>query len=208
MAQRFREEFVRCEVAGLRPVLRQWIVAVRRYNEQMEIDHAWNYHERAHIGFLAAAAWLAGGVALEEWRTKKTSSKLAREGRCDLYVYRRPMGLHIEAKHAWIQLTANTDSAVSAVQGNLRKAVQNACDLPVVRGDTRVGILFAVPFISGKDVRHAKPRLLAWLNQIRQLPGHTALAWVFDGQLLDRRGRTDVYPGAVLLARRALRRDA
>lgn len=60
------------------------------------------YRERPQIGFLAAAAFAAGGVALEEWGTEKNEGY----GRNDLWVRLCPQteaeDYTIEAKHGWI----------------------------------------------------------------------------------------------------------
>jgi hypothetical protein len=48
-------------------------------------DCAWWANERASIGILAAAVWKCGGVALEEYSTRKTNKKEHRTGRCDLF---------------------------------------------------------------------------------------------------------------------------
>ena len=184
----------------LRPILEQWIRSIRRYHTQMEDDHAWHYHERAQVGFLAAAAWLAGGVALEEWRSDKRAGVSSRKGRCDLYVYRKPFAGHFEAKHAWIHLDVGSVRAAQRVETELNRAVANAGDLVVPRGDAKLGVLFAAPVIPRRLTSQAESVLHAWLQEVRHIRCE-ALAWVFSGKLLVRR-RIDVYPGCVLVARR------
>src|SRR5713226_1261165 len=57
----------------LRQVLRKWIFVNKDYVHRWDgIDAPWWYNERASVSALAAAAWLAKGIALEEYTTRKT----------------------------------------------------------------------------------------------------------------------------------------
>src|ERR1035437_2626560 len=71
---------------SLHPILKEWIRLNRTYSKRMQWeDCAWWANERASTGILAAAAWMAGGVALEEYSTKKVKKKEHRTGSCDLF---------------------------------------------------------------------------------------------------------------------------
>ena len=85
-------------------LLRAWADVCADY-QRIVGDLPWYYHERAQIGFLAAAAWRLGGVALEEWRTDKISHDgPSRNGRGDLWVQLKSGAWHIEAKHVTVRL--------------------------------------------------------------------------------------------------------
>ena len=66
-------------------------------------DFHWSYRERAHISILAAAICRAGGVALEEYGTKKERDKTDYPGRGDLCfkltTSSKDTGYIAEAKH-------------------------------------------------------------------------------------------------------------
>ena len=107
------------ETTALGPILKEWIAVQQEYTRQMGDDYGWNYSERASTGFLAVAAWNAGGVALEEWHTDKGPKKDPRKGRCDLYIYRRRMSLHIEAKHMWSRATGKPQNELRYIEDRL-----------------------------------------------------------------------------------------
>jgi len=71
--------------------------------------YSWSYGERASIGFLAAAAWQSGAVALEEWGTHKYKSKKRCRGRCDLYIFHKNQEFYVEAK--FMRTRAENDDA-------------------------------------------------------------------------------------------------
>ncbi len=75
-------------ISGLSELLHGWLDAQGDYMAAMNFeDRPWSYNELAVTGFLAAAAWrLNGGVALQEYRTRKGHLEKDRWlGRCDLY---------------------------------------------------------------------------------------------------------------------------
>ncbi len=187
-------------VPGFKPVLRHWRKAITRYNSQMGDDFAWHYHERACIGFLAAAAWLAGGVALEEWREEKHSGTERRKGRCDLYLYSAPCDLFIEAKHIWLRLGADANRSAAAVDRVVGVASRAAKELRCGRTQQRLGVAFVTPIIRVGDRRDAIETLDALLTQLSSA-NYAAIAWTFDYRLLLPSVRQDVRPGTILVAR-------
>ena len=124
------------------PLFRRWIDVQRRYAVQCEYDDfAHNYSERPQVGFVAAAVWLAGGVALEEWKTQKNGGEDACTGRCDLWFNLPGKGsYHAEAKHA--RLRIGHDSALENATKMMRKAEMAAQALGR-RDDTHLAILSA-----------------------------------------------------------------
>lgn len=63
-------------VRAFKLVLRRWRAAIGRYNRQMGDDCAWKLPRAGLHWVLAAAAWLSGGVASEEWRAGALRSLL------------------------------------------------------------------------------------------------------------------------------------
>ncbi|MGH8746639.1 MAG: hypothetical protein ACREUK_09110 [Burkholderiales bacterium] len=60
----------------LAPMLREWIRANAAYVKQCEdSDAPWWFNERAALSVVAAAAWLAGGIALEEYTAPKNRAE-------------------------------------------------------------------------------------------------------------------------------------
>ncbi len=98
----------------------------------LQLDHEedkiprWWYHERTSVGFLAAAAWSVGGVALEEYSTIKTRDGKKYRGRCDLYVRlgSPPKELLVEAKHLKPNVNSKDDGHDDIERG-LRQAVRD-----------------------------------------------------------------------------------
>lgn len=187
-------------VPALKPVLAQWIAVQREYTRQTGDDYSRYYRERASTGFLAVAAWQAGGVALEEWSTEKGPRNDARKGRCDLYIRLGKRPFHIEAKHMWSRVAGNQDKQVELVQRNLDRAVADAKDLRCPR-EERFGILFIAPYIPPWKQTDMTSKVAAWLQSIYEIP-HSAIAWLFlDRHKLKPNGRQKVVPGIVLIVR-------
>lgn len=59
-------------VQELEPVFRKWSEINHQY-VQREGEPGFYYTERCSVGFLAAAAWLSGGMALEAFVEQKRS---------------------------------------------------------------------------------------------------------------------------------------
>jgi len=54
--------------------------------EDVEDDCPYWFGERPHVGLLAAAVWLSGNTALEEYGIPKTKVRKRKQGRCDLWI--------------------------------------------------------------------------------------------------------------------------
>ena len=128
------------EHSGYEPLFRHWIEVQHRYAAQSKFeDFAHNYSERPQVGFVAAAVWLAGGVALEEWKTKKIGGEESHTGRCDLWFSLPGKGsYHAEAKHEWLRV--GHDSALRKANAMMKKAEMSAQALGS-RDDTHLALL-------------------------------------------------------------------
>jgi hypothetical protein len=189
----------------LRRLLRGWAFTCAEYERCVAGDFVCDYHERAQIGFLAAAAWRSGGVALEEWRTEKTNPlNAARNGRGDLWVQMKGLCAHFEAKHARIVISVRVAEAARAARSRLRVAQCDVCDLRCGPGERRLGVLFVAPTISRKHQHQAESLLGAWLNGLREQKLNFAFAFKSTWPVIPR-GSDDITPGIALLVGRARR---
>jgi hypothetical protein len=197
----FADEYYETKIPALRGILRAWIDVQRDYSKAVVGDYSWNYRERTCIGFLAGAVWRSGGVALEEWLTKKGSKVEQQRGRCDLWIYRRDRyDFHIEAKHMWSRATGKRSSELGYIERELSRAVADSNRLSCPR-KLRLGLLFIAPFYPIGKQREMSDHMANWLKDIYSIP-HSAIAWCFRDRRTLRAGRWQVGPGIVLLARR------
>ena len=196
------EHFDAPECPGLHRLLRGWLKAQRDYATAMESgDHASRYHERALIGFLAAAAWRDKGVALEEWRTDKTRPNVdpPSKGRCDLYLYRKEhYEFNIEAKHMWSRATGH--APVEAIKKNLERAVIAVNQLPCSKKE-KLAVLFIAPYYPIGKQRDMANHIASWLEDICTIRPRAGIAWLLrDRHSLCPSDEYNVGPGIVLLA--------
>jgi hypothetical protein len=199
-------------IPQLDTVMRRWFTVLRRYRGLLRPEDArthrdpWYYRERSQIGFLAAASWLAGAVALEEWRTEKERESCPRNGRGDLWIQVRAnpdVEYHIEAKHDWGDITGNPAKEKQKIEKALSKAVACAQQL-ICPKSARLAFVFLSPCISTRKAKGDLTWALdEWLTSLRLIP-NDLVAWYFPKQHYD---LTDLpYPwvtvGAALIARR------
>lgn len=192
---------------ALTALLEGWIKATAKYSKasgDSEAGYFWG--ERASISILAAGAWLADGVALEEYPTEKTREGIAKNGRADLYVHIRESRIGIEAKHKWTTASWSDDVLQKHLQVCLAKAVFDARALGnEVR---RYGCVFVVPRFK-KDVARGKEwqaTIEAERERIIRLAGRVgAWAWCFPPEANSLEFDDLVYPGALVAIQSAER---
>ncbi len=102
----------RAKLPGWERLLPAWIRIHSAYTDAFtpnDRELSLYYKERPQVGFLASAAFAAGGVALEEWGTEKTGGY----GRNDLWIRLCPQteteDYAIEAKHKWVGFPSEND---------------------------------------------------------------------------------------------------
>jgi hypothetical protein len=118
---------VKSKSKALRKLGRQFHEVLLRYAEEEEQkDFIWRYSERSLVGALAAAVWLAGGVALEEYGGRKQKGNTGEgHGRTDLY-FKLGEGKYVcEAKHDYIALDAFISGKGEGMIGNCLKDAEN-----------------------------------------------------------------------------------
>jgi hypothetical protein len=135
-------KFLQTEFRKLKAVLDKWTRAIEKYRDQSGDRSPWHYRERSWVGFLAAGAWLAGGVALEEWCTEKQrNSRRKTKGRADLYIGIGGKQFDFEAKHGWWMIRKN-GANTARIEQLRKKAVASTSEL-TMKGSTLHPTVFA-----------------------------------------------------------------
>jgi hypothetical protein len=202
------------ELKPLRPVLKAWVEAVLRYCRIQGFEDApWYFNERANISLLAGAAWtLKNWAALEEFSTKKRGrqeDQKDRNGRCDLYLCSRNHHFAFEAKLAWQTIGGADDR--SGVHRELKRAWDDAGELDIEEGDSRIAATFVVPRLTKVNamlpVAEVRQIVEDWIESRpfdfkgrRMSPTPDALAYVFPGKFEGFVGARNghLFPGVVL----------
>ena len=132
---------------GFEPAARQlldgWIEATTKYCDAMEGREApFFFNERANISMLAAACWLKGGIALEEYSAPKFAEERDSNGRCDLYVFLAGENIEIEAKSVKRRLPVNAASLALHLRTKLDEAIEDAKKLPPQKSFRRAACAF------------------------------------------------------------------
>ena len=166
----------------------------------------WAYEERPLVGTLAAATWLAGGRAFEEYgdikRTRyktKVGFKGAYHGRVDLLIETRAGDFLVEAKRCWSGASGMNARPPIRIEKCLEDACRCARNNRAQGKYRRLGILFAVPYISklrSHDVDHC---IMNWIKSVKKVQC-SCRAWVFPKE--ERIGwANETCPGVAILVR-------
>jgi hypothetical protein len=196
---------------ALAPVLRKWIRVNEEYFDRcMGEDAAWWFNERASLSTLAAAAWLAGGIALEEYTTAKSKrgGSVNKNCRCDLFVSlrNRVKGKNdhefvIEAKIVWPRL-ASRSLADQIERGNEKARKDVRRTLPY-GGSSRVGLLIVSPYMRRSEADRWERDQSQFVEFVRASAEEYAVAWIFakngKGPLSERNDH--YYPGTAIFLR-------
>jgi hypothetical protein len=191
--------------------------APEKYGEKRDVP--WWYGEPTNVGFVAAAVWLSGGNALEEYPTLKKfkTKQKVRDGRGDLRIYVEDDTFVAEAKHCFdwyaFPLDGDTHKLKKDMSKFLHTAWDDACRTQVSRKEKRLGIVFLVPHLLWKNgARHkAKPTdkmIRRWIGVVRNNVNtkNTAILWTFPSVARDlpwkeKGGERNFWPGVVLLVK-------
>jgi len=163
----------------LKKVLTNWFEVTTDYaSEWSWKDVHWWYGERTAIGFLAAAVWKSGGVALEEYRTKKKSKTTP--GRCDLHFrLARNASYIVEAKKLTVWITDKSEKSMNKIREALDLAHKDATRL--TEPEKKLGIAF-VSFRVRKKYRDCTPLIKKWDEVARNQHFFDHAAWIFPGE--------------------------
>ncbi|MEW9682041.1 hypothetical protein [Pseudomonas sp. TE50-2] len=179
----------------LRPALERWVDCIDRFNQFQGDNEAPYWHgAAANTGLLAAAAWQAELVALQQYTSKKQRDEGEREARGDLAISSAEESIHLHTSQRWPRIVRLDLAPALQETANQAKAIAYASQL-------KAGALFVTPWKAGQ---HASPEELQDL--VDDLQKHTAcaIAWYFPyayRKLHNESGQ--YYPGVALLLKQA-----
>jgi len=179
----------------LRPALERWPECIDRYNQFLGDGQApyW-FNERANLGLLSAAAWMAEMVTLEHFQTKKQLEEGDRSGRCDLQIATAQESVYIKATQRWPKVNnLNPMPALLDVVGEAKK-VSHPHHL-------KLGCLFVSPF---KAQQSPSPEDLQDMVDDLQKANTCAAAWYFPYPYRKLHNEAGQYhPGIAMLFKEA-----
>ena len=191
---------------NLKKVLKTWTKLNRQFFIQSH-DAPWWYNERADISVLSAAAWVAGGLALEEFSTKKGRGQSRRSGRCDLYINLRNSEFACEVKRTLITLTKSSSTNLKYIKESLKTACKDAGILGRDEG-RRFGVCFAAVCLPKKSALKCDVKLRELQDEIISA-NFDAIAWSFPREARKLSDDSHSYwqkylfPGSILVMREA-----
>jgi len=184
-------------------VLEEWCLVHERYCRMAPGDAIFWNGERANVGALAAAAWRAGSVALEEYTLPKQYKQANYHGRADLWLGSTETNDYIEAKFQWL-IAPTTERGIAQVAATLDTACQEAASNQVSEPHAcRVGLVFCAVYVKKRERRQMDEHVRGCIEATVRIP-HGASAWCFPTPvraLSGGRGDDYLYPGIILLAR-------
>jgi len=187
----------------LTPILNKWIRLNRAYSEKVQWeDCAWWANERASVGILAAAVWMSGGVALEEYSTTKVRKENHGAGRCDLFFTVGKNKFACEAKQIFPRLRKGRTGDISKVKDKFDATCEDAKNLLPEEGRW-LGICFVAPRFPLSQIKNMDDCLKDYLDQLQIRLKPDAIAWSFPKEAKNMKWRnTKTYPGVIVLIRK------
>ena len=179
----------------LRPVLERWFDCIDRYNAvRGDSDTPYWHDEKAKLGLLSAAAWMAELVTLNDTATRKQNEEGERNARADLFLAGAEDRAFIQATQRWPKLTnLNLTQALLDIT-NDAKRISYASDL-------KLGCLFVAP---QKAQHSASPEELQDMVDDLQKEHTCAVAWYFPYAYRKLRSEAGNYhPGIAVLFKEA-----
>ncbi|WP_331695169.1 hypothetical protein VY732_08455 [Pseudomonas sp. ZY71] len=179
----------------LRPVLERWFDCIDRYNAvRGDSDTPYWHDEKANLGLLSAAAWMAELVTLNDTVTRKQNEEGERNARADLFLAGAEDRAFIQATQRWPKVTnLNLTQALLDIT-NDAKRISYASDL-------KLGCLFVAP---QKAQHSASPEELQDMVDDLQKEHTCAVAWYFPYAYRKLRSEAGNYhPGIAVLFKEA-----
>ncbi len=154
----------------LRPVLERWFDCIDRYNTvRGDNDTPYWHDEKANLGLLAAAAWMAEMVTLNDTATSKQNEEGERNARADLLIAGAEDRAFIQATQRWPRVNnLNLTQALLDITVDAKR-ISYASDL-------KLGCLFVAP---QKPQHSASPEELQDMVYDLQKEHTCAVAWYF-----------------------------
>jgi hypothetical protein len=186
-----------------------WAVLVERYCEATQgIDAPYWHRERSNVGLLAAAAWQAGLISLEEFASRR-GRRSGSHGRCDLWI--APPGVHdgdaYEAKYEQVAPSWFRDPVGPA----LKEALGQVRALQAPYYNRRFGVVFACILIPRDEQQDPDAAIWSAIEAAKVL-NPLGVAWSFPASMREHTLNSpwEGYscPGVVLVATEANARHA
>jgi hypothetical protein len=179
----------------LRPVLERWFDCIDRYNAiRGDNDTPYWHDEKANLGLLSAAAWMAELVTLCDTPTRKQNEEGERNARADLFIAGAEDRAYLQATQRWPRVNnLNLTQALLDITSDAKR-ISFASDL-------KLGCLFVAP---QKAQHSASPEELQDMVDDLQKEHCCAVAWYFPYAYRKLRSEAGNYhPGVAVLLKEA-----
>ncbi|TWC10721.1 MULTISPECIES: hypothetical protein [unclassified Pseudomonas] len=179
----------------LRPVLERWFDCIDRYNAvRGDNDTPYWFDEKANLGLLSAAAWMAEMVTLQHTATRKQNEEGERNVSADLFIAGAEDRAFIQATQRWPKVkNLNLTQPLQDVTSDAKR-ISYATDL-------KLGCLFVAP---QKAQQSATPEELQDMIDDLQKENTCAVAWYFPYNYRKLRNEAGHYhPGIAVLFKQA-----
>ena len=179
----------------LRPVLERWFDCIDRYNAiRGDSETPYWLDEKANLGLLSAAAWMAEIITLEQSPTRKQIEEGERNGRADLFIATPEARAWLQATQRWPRVNQlNLTQPLLDITSSAKR-ISYASDL-------KLGCLFVAP----QKIQHsATPEELQDMVDDLQKEHTCAVAWYFPYAYRKLRNEAGNYhPGIAVLFKEA-----
>jgi hypothetical protein len=179
----------------LRPVLERWFDCIDRYNAvRGDGETPYWLDEKANLGLLNAAAWMAEMVTLQQSHTRKQIEEGERNARADLFIA-------TPESRAWLQATQRWPRVNSLHLTQALQDITSAARQISYASDLKLGCLFVAP---QKTQHGATPEELQDMVDDLQKEHTCAVAWYFPYAYRKLRDEAGHYqPGIAVLLKEA-----
>ncbi|WP_434629064.1 hypothetical protein J3P89_06820 [Pseudomonas sp. Z1-14] len=179
----------------LRPVLERWFDCIDRYNAvRGDNDTPYWHDQKANLGLLSAAAWMAEMVTLQNAATRKQNEEGERNVSADLFIASADERAFIQATQRWPKVNNLNLTQPLLEAASDAKRISYASDL-------KLGCLFVAP---QKAQQSATPEELQDMIDDLQKENTCAVAWYFPYAYRKLRNEAGQYhPGIALLLKQA-----
>ncbi|WP_339475138.1 MULTISPECIES: hypothetical protein [unclassified Pseudomonas] len=179
----------------LRPALERWFDCIDRYNAvRGDNDTPYWFDEKANLGLLSAAAWMAEMVTLQNAPTRKQNEEGERNVSADLFIASTEERAFIQATQRWPKVNNLNLTQPLLEAASDAKRISYASDL-------KLGCLFVSP---QKAQQSATPEELQDMIDDLQKENTCAVAWYFPYAYRKLRNEAGQYhPGIALLFKQA-----
>jgi hypothetical protein len=191
---------------ALEEVFAAWPTILTDYANTVPGDLPWWYNETAAVGFLGAAAWRAGGVAIVEFDNdrREAGASYTFRGRCDLYLKLNGAAYYAEAKQTFHWLGDGPDHA-EAIADIRRKLDEATAQAEALQREPDAGLLalvFASPRLEATHSDRLDTLLEHWRSAVQTIDCDAVFTHFYrlgERPLADEQG--NLYPGIALFVR-------